>query len=202
MRTASIHAFEMAHPGDTSGLERALDDGVIRVDDIVCIMGKTEGNGLDNDHTRAFATQSILSALGRRSPRDEAELAERILLVLSGGTEGVTNPHITVFTARETTEPAGAPALGIARAIGRSLDPAEIGSWAQTQATADAVRQALATGGFRGPDDVGYVLVKAALVPSDLHGSKPGSRAASALGVALALGEVTDAAARAAGRDR
>ncbi len=47
----------------------ALDVGALRAEDVVCVIGKTEGNGLDNDHTRAFATTALARLLGGRLGR-------------------------------------------------------------------------------------------------------------------------------------
>lgn len=227
MRVADIHAFEMAAPNDVGGLSAALDDGRIRAGEIVCIMAKTEGNGLDNDHTRAYATDTLVHLLERRVGLGRDALFDRISFILSGGVEGVLSPHMIVFTVSEQAGAAAAgyvrpphpedrrgatPAPGGGLAIGRSftrpIKPEEIGRRAQVAATAEAVRAAMAAAGLK-PSEVAYVMAKGVvlmpdrvadavrrgvtLCASDTHGSKPFTRAATALGIAVALGEMAEA---------
>ena len=204
---AEVLSFEMTAPDDMSGLAAALDVGALRAEDVVCVIGKTEGNGLDNDHTRAFATAALARLIGGRLGLDEDALFDRISLVLSGGTEGVLNPHMTVFAVRnDDAAPGAEPALAIGRAFSRPVAPEQVGRMAQVEATAEAVRAAIAAAGIDDPADVAYVLAKGvllmppdiaearrrgvALCAGDTHGSKPFTRAATALGVALALDEV------------
>jgi cyanuric acid amidohydrolase len=139
-------------------------------------------------------------------------------MVMSGGTEGALAPHWLVLEVRPapagaTADPAGALAIGVARTD--ELAPEAVGRHAQAPAVADAVRAAMADAAIDGPEAVHYVQVKcplltaarveaaarrgAAVVTGDTLKSMALSRGASALGVALALGEislerVTDAA--------
>jgi len=46
-----VHRAPMRYPGDTSGLERLIDEGDIQADRILAVLGKTEGDGCVNDHT-------------------------------------------------------------------------------------------------------------------------------------------------------
>ena len=55
---------------DASGLEELIDKGVFRADDVVGVVGKTEGNGGVNDYTRLLADRAfreVLVAKGTRS---------------------------------------------------------------------------------------------------------------------------------------
>ena len=65
--------------------------------DILCVLGKTEGNGCVNDFTRGYATSAIQAAIERvRSRRnatnDEHNRYSRSTadpaIIMSGGTEG------------------------------------------------------------------------------------------------------------------
>jgi cyanuric acid amidohydrolase len=133
---------------------------------------------------------------------------QRIAFVMSGGTEGVLSPHITVFTRREAERPAGMSGkrLSIGMAHTRDFLPEEIGRSAQIMETAKAVTAAMADAGINDPADVHFVQIKCPLLTSDrveaanARGSKTAttsayssmaySRGASALGVAVALGEI------------
>jgi cyanuric acid amidohydrolase len=126
---------------------------------------------------------------------------------MSGGTEGGLSPHWLVFEIRPST---GSPAIGkrlaVGTAITSSFQPEEIGRTPQAEATAAAVRQAMAMAAIASAEDVHYVQVKCPLltkariaeaaarghtvVTHDTYESMGCSRGASALGVALALGEI------------
>jgi cyanuric acid amidohydrolase len=205
-----VNKVLMNSPNDVSGLERLIDAGTIDPGRIVAMIGKTEGNGGANDFTRGFATLSFSLAIARRLGISADEVAKRIAFVWSGGTEGVLSPHTTVFT-RELGDPAGGGkrlALGIA--VTRDFAPEEVGTMAEVQAVADAVKRAQSEAGIADAKDVHYVQVKgplltpaavadadrrgAKLVTRDPNGSKPYARGATALGVALALGEIPAAA--------
>ena len=127
---------------------------------------------------------------------------------MSGGTEGGLSPHLVLFTARlaEPDRPATGKSLAIGTAVTRNFLPEEIGRAAQIEATARAVEQAMAEAGIADPGDVHYVQVKCPLLTAEAAGaagsrgrtvvtentyqSMAFSRGASALGVALALGEI------------
>lgn len=81
---AVVAVCDAAHPGDTEQLERWLVENPQA--EVVCVLGKTEGNGCVNDFTRGFATMAITRALERtnRLPKGKEPPA----IIMSGGTEG------------------------------------------------------------------------------------------------------------------
>jgi len=206
-----VHKMLMNSPNDVSSLERMIDAGTIDQREIVALIGKTEGNGGANDFTRGFATLSISLALARRLNISADEVAKRIAFVWSGGTEGVLSPHATIFT-RSTASPAGAGAkrLALGIAVTRDFAPEEVGTMAEVREVAAATKRAQAEAGIKSAADVHYVQVKGPLltpaavadaqsrnvklVTTDPNGSKPYARGATALGVAVALGEVAESA--------
>ena len=204
----SVHKVLMNSPSDVSGLERLIDAGAIDPREIVALIGKTEGNGGANDFTRGFATLSFSLALARRLNISHEEVARRVAFVWSGGTEGVLSPHATLFTRSEGT-PSDAKRLALGIAVTRDFAPEEVGTLTEVREVAAAVRRAQAEAGITAAADVHYVQVKgplltpalvadadrrgAKLVTRDPNGSKPFARGATALGVALALGEVEEA---------
>jgi cyanuric acid amidohydrolase len=203
-----VHKVLMNSPNDVSALEGLIDAGTVDPSDIVALIGKTEGNGGANDFTRGFATLSFSLALGRHLGISADEAAKRIAFVWSGGTEGVLSPHATVFT-RSKSEPAADKRLALGIAVTRDFAPEEVGTMAEVREVAAAVRKAQAEAGIDAASDVHYVQVKgplltpaavadannrgAKLVTQDPNGSKPFARGATALGVALGLGEVPEA---------
>ena len=202
-----VHKVAMSAPSDVSELDRLIEAGAVDPRAIVCLIGKTEGNGGANDFTRGFATLSYQLLLARHLGCSPEEVGRRIAFVWSGGCEGVLSPHATVFT-RTPGDAAGAPggrlALGIE--VTRDILPEEVGTMAQVEEVAAAVRRCLTAAGIADPADVHYVQVKGplltpgsiadadrrgkSLVTRDPNGSKPYARGATGLGVALGLGEV------------
>jgi cyanuric acid amidohydrolase len=204
MPVAKVHRVSAAAPNDVSGIERAIADGRIDPAGVVAILGKTEGNGNVNDFTRGFATQSLTLMLQRHL----GVRAKDICLVMSGGTEGAMAPHWTVF------ERAGGarrgegqePALAIGRAHTAALMPEQLGRFAQVDLVAQGVRAAMADAHILDAADIHFVQVKCPLLTAqriaeaDTRGhpvatrdtlkSMGLSRAASSLGVAVALGEI------------
>jgi cyanuric acid amidohydrolase len=195
-------------PGDLSAVEALIAEGALMPQEIVAVMGKTEGNGCVNDHTRDFAASSWCRLLAGPLACTPSEVERRVALVMSGGTEGVLSPHFTIFTRRPRATAAvhGEKRLVIGTAITRDLLPEELGRLAQIDETARAVRVAMADAGISDPADVHFVQVKCPLlttskvnqalqrglsiVTRDGYESMGFSRGASALGVAVALGEV------------
>ncbi len=198
----------MRHPGDTSGIEALFDSGALAPHQVVGILGKTEGNGCVNDFTRAYAVQSLEHMLARRGGRDD------VAMVMSGGTEGGLSPHFLVLAVGEAAAPHPDGSLAIGTAFTPEIPPEALGRMGQVNATAAAVRAAMDQAGIENALDVHYVQVKCPLLTSariaaatapvathDTYHSMGLSRGASALGVALALGEIPAAADAAVGAD-
>lgn len=208
-RQLRVFRLPMAHPGDLSALARLLDQGTLLADEVAAVIGKTEGNGGVNDFTRGYFTQSLMGLLGARLGRDPQALLRELPCILSGGTEGVLSPHYLVFArgpAAADAQPG--PALALGRALSAPLPAQDVGRWAQVRSVAAAVRAAMADAQIDAPEDVCFVQVKGPCVTSaraqaalaaghtvasgDANRSMALSRAAGALGVALALGELDD----------
>ena len=209
---AQVHRIPADGPDDVAGLAALVAAGRLDPARIVAVLGKTEGNGCVNDFTRGFANATLKAAIGGWTGRSAAEVEQRVLFVMSGGTEGGLSPHWLVFSAVPDAAPprAGERRLALGTARTRSFAPEEIGRMAQITATAAAVRAAMRQAAIGDAADVHYVQVKcplltrariaatlgagATVVTEETYASMGYSRAASALGVALALGEVAEAA--------
>lgn len=211
MRTTSVGVFKVATngPGDVSGLMSMIASGAIDPTSILAVLGKTEGNGGVNDFSREYAVAALCTALAPRLGLSPQEVEQRIAFVMSGGTEGVLSPHITVFTRRDVQQgPAGISGkrLSIGMAHTRDFLPEELGRSAQIMETAEAVKAAMNDASIADPADVHFVQIKCPLLTSDrvaaanarghktvttsAYSSMANSRGASALGVAVALGEI------------
>ena len=204
MPIAKVHRISASAPNDVSGIEAAIADGRIDPAGIVAILGKTEGNGNVNDFTRGYATLALTLALEKHI----GARAKDVCLVMSGGTEGAMAPHWTVF---ERADGKGqGPALAIGRAHTAALKPEQLGRRSQVDIVAQGVRAAMADAQITDPADVHFVQIKCPLLTAQRIADAEGrgesvatrdtlksmglSRAASSLGVAVALGELeTDA---------
>jgi cyanuric acid amidohydrolase len=213
--TTSVDVLRIATkgPGDVSGLMALLSTGELCASDIVAVLGKTEGNGGVNDFTREYAVAALREAIAPHLAIEPREVEEKIAFVMSGGTEGVLSPHLTVFV--RGSSPVGSSngrvgtasdkrlSVGIARS--REFLPEELGRNPQIEETVHAVHRARRDAGIDDPGDVHFVQVKCPLLTSERieaaarrgcktvttsgYASMSYSRGASALGVALALGE-------------
>jgi cyanuric acid amidohydrolase len=212
MRATSVDVIRISTsgPGDVSGLVKLIEAGKLEPAAIVAILGKTEGNGGVNDFTREYAVSALCSALAPYLGLPPHRVVEKIAFVMSGGTEGVLSPHITVFTRRAIADRSpgtiAGKRLGIGIAQTRDFMPEELGRAVQIDETAAAVRAAMADAGIDDPRDVHFVQIKCPLltmeridaahargskaVTTSSYGSMAYSRGASALGVAEALGEI------------
>ncbi|GLW96972.1 ring-opening amidohydrolase [Microtetraspora sp. NBRC 16547] len=192
---------------DASGLAKLIDDGVIEADRVLAVIGKTEGNGGVNDYTRILADRAFREVLVSKGTRTEDEV-KQVPLVWSGGTDGVLSPHATIFT---TVDPATAvrtdePRLSVGVAMSEVILPEDIGRPAMVEKVARGVREAMKIAGIDDPADVHYVQTKTPLltlatitdakerghtvVTEDTLKSMDISNSTTALGIAVALGEI------------
>lgn len=201
MPVAKVHRISANGPDDAGGIARAIADGQIDPRGVIAVFGKTEGNGCVNDFSRGFATMTLTQFFAQFMPREDAE---KICFVMSGGTEGAMAPHWTVFERAEGE--GGGPALAIGRAHTAALPPEHLGRAGQIALVAEGVREAMRDAGIDDPGDAHFVQIKCPLLTAQRIGeaatrgktvatsstlkSMGLSRAASALGVAVALGEL------------
>ena len=137
-----VAKVELKSVQDASGLEACLAAGQFTADEVIAVIGKTEGNGGVNDFTRILADQAFRRVLGKRGTRSEADIAN-IPMVWSGGCDGVITPHATVFARNDKTGPASKSRLAIGTAMSIELLPEDIGRLAMVEKVADAVRAAM-----------------------------------------------------------
>lgn len=205
-RRCRVFRVPTADPADVSGLRDLIDRGAVAAAEVRAVLGKTEGNGCVNDFTRPFALAAVSSALAGPLGCTPSQVAGRVAMVMSGGTEGGLSPHLLVFAVGPAAGHPTGKSLALGTAATREFLPEELGRMAQIRSTAGAVAAAMAEAGITDPSDVHYVQVKCPLLTSDAmaaaarrggavvcdstYRSMGYSRGASALGVALALGEV------------
>ncbi len=202
--TIEVAKVELESVSDASGLAACIDVGQFSADEVVAVIGKTEGNGGVNDFTRILADRAFRATLAERGSRDATALAQ-IPMVWSGGCDGVITPHATVFAQNDATGPDSEARLVIGTAMSEELLPEDIGRLSMVKKVADAVHTAMANAGIDGPADVHYVQTKTPLLTIDsvadaanrgqsvaceVHNSMGVSNGTTALGIAVALGEI------------
>src|SRR5262245_22709766 len=200
----------MRAPDDVSDAARLIDRGAFRAEHVVAILGKTEGNGGVNDYTRGHATLSFQLLLADRTGGKVADIARRVPIIWSGGTEGLMSPHATIFTREpDRGAPSGQKRLAVGTAYTREVLPEEFGTAVHARVAADGVRAAIADAGLESPADLHFVQIKTgalttervnaakargqSVVTADTYGSMGYARAAAALGIGVASGEIPPA---------
>ncbi len=189
---------------DASGLAEHIEKGTFKADEVVAVIGKTEGNGGVNDFTRILSDQAFRAVLRKLGKRSEAEI-KKIPMVWSGGCDGVITPHATIFARTPKTGSGGKPRLVMGTALSPQIMPEDIGRPAMVEKVAAGVRLAMKDAGIDDPKDVHYVQTKTPLLTIDsiqdahargqdvaceVHDSMGVSNGTTGLGVAVALGEI------------
>ena len=204
-----VAKLEIKVVNDASGLAGCIEAGQMEADEVVAIIGKTEGNGGVNDFTRILADEAFRRVLLRHGSRTEDQIRQ-LPMVWSGGCDGVITPHANVFARNEKTGPSDQSRLSIGVAVSPEILPEDIGRLAMVEKVAEGVGTAMEDAGIDDPADVHYVQTKTPLLTidsiaaaesrgsgavCDVHESMGVSNGAAALGISVALGEVTDAKA-------
>ena len=199
-----VAKVELKTVQDASGLEQKIAQGAFTADQVIAVIGKTEGNGGVNDFTRILADQAFRGVLLKLGKRNEAEVA-KIPMVWSGGCDGVITPHATVFAKTPAAGRPTASRLTIGTAMSAELLPEDIGRPAMVEKVAEGVKAAMRDAGIDDPNDVHYVQTKTPLLTIDsvrdaesrgkhvaceVHDSMGVSNGTTALGIAVALGEI------------
>jgi ring-opening amidohydrolase-like protein len=200
-----VAKVELKSVQDASGLEEHIRAGHFTADEVVAVVGKTEGNGGVNDFTRILADQAYRRVLLKHGKRTEAEIAT-IPMVWSGGCDGIITPHATIFARNGKTGPANHPRLVIGTAISAELKAEDIGRPRMVEIVAEGVKAAMKSAGIDNAKDVHYVQTKTPLLTIDwiedakrrgkdvaceVHQSMGVSNGTTALGIGVALGEIT-----------
>jgi cyanuric acid amidohydrolase len=198
-----VAKVELKSVQDASGMEALIKKGQFRADEVIAVIGKTEGNGGVNDFTRILADQAFRTVLRKHGSSEQA--VEQIPMVWSGGCDGVITPHATIFARNAKTGPANKSRLAIGTALSAELLPEDIGRPAMIEKVADSVRAAMRNAGIDDPADAHYVQTKTPLLTIDMvrdahargrevacevHESMGVSNGTTGLGIAVALGEI------------
>jgi barbiturase len=204
-----VRKVEFKSVNDASGLAGLIDDGVFAADDVVAVIGKTEGNGGVNDYTRILADQAFRGVLMEKGSRAEDEV-KQIPMAWSGGCDGVITPHAVVFARVPDEQGADTDdkRLSVGFAMSDVLLPEDIGRPAMVEKVGEGVKRAMAEAGITDVADVHYVQTKTPLLVqetiADAHArgetvftedtlySMDVSNGTTGLGVAYGLGEIDE----------
>jgi cyanuric acid amidohydrolase len=199
-----VAKVELKTVQDASGVDACIKAGQFTADQVIAVVGKTEGNGGVNDFTRILADQAFRKVLMKHGSRSEADV-NKVPMVWSGGCDGVITPHATVFARNDKKGPASKLRLAIGTAMSATLLPEDIGRVAMVEKVAAGVKAAMKDAGIDDPKDVHYVQTKTPLLTIDwvldaekrgktvaceVHESMGVSNGTTALGIAVALGEI------------
>jgi ring-opening amidohydrolase-like protein len=202
-----VHKVALESVSDASGLADLIDKGLIEADRVIAVIGKTEGNGGVNDYTRIIADRAFREVLEARGSRSMDEI-KQIPIVWSGGTDGVISPHATIFATTDADKvPAtDEPRLSVGYAMSEQIRPEDIGRLPMVEKVAAGVTIAMERAGISDPGDVHYVQTKTPLLTldtitdakrrghdvwtEDTLKSMDVSNSTTALGIAVALGEI------------
>ena len=110
-RLVDVIRIPTTGPDDVAGQVSLINSGSLAPSSIMAILGKTEGNGGVNDFTREYAVAALCFALAPHLRLSPQQVEEKVAFVVSGGTEGVLSPHITVFARSLVANGTGAPGI-------------------------------------------------------------------------------------------
>ena len=191
---------------DASELGKLIDDGVMDADRVIAVIGKTEGNGGVNDYTRIIADRAFREILVAKGAPGRAG---------QGGADRLVRRHRRRHQparddlrdrARRGAEQTDEPRLTVGFAMREQLLPEDIGYVPMVEKVAAAVKVAMERAGITDPADVHYVQTKTPLLTihtirdaksrgksvwtEHTHESMDLSNGCTALGIAVALGEI------------
>lgn len=189
-----LFRFEMSAPDDMGPLTEALrQSGGLNASKIA-IIAKTEGTATINDFGRSLAMRAMRDVLAA------AEVTAKTQIVLSTGSEGIIAPggYLFVQTAHGSSRLPGL-ALGLARSP--VIAPADLMNNRHIALAQQTVLDAIADAGIE-RNDIALVLAKTPLLTREMAvdlpaaqkefaNSSPAARAAAALGIGVALGDIT-----------
>ncbi len=202
-----VRKVEIKSVSDASGLAELIDEAVLAADDVIAVIGKTEGNGGVNDYTRILSDQAFRGVLKEKGTRSDEAIAQ-VPMAWSGGCDGVITPHATIFARVPDAKGVDTDEkrLSVGFAMSDVLLPEDIGRPAMVEKVAEGVKRAMAEAGIDEVADVHYVQTKTPLLVqetiADAHArgqtvytedtlySMDISNGTTGLGIAYALGEI------------
>ena len=202
----AAHKVLLGGVSDASGFESLISEGEVDPDDVISIVGKTEGNGGVKDYTRILADQAFRSALLTLGTRSTSEV-EQIPMAWSGGTDGVISPNAVVLSRNQGSGGSNSLSrMAVGISMSEPIRPEDIGRPEMVNVMAEGVLVAMENAGISDPSDVHFVQTKTPLLTMESisDAARRGktvftheplesmaiSNGTAALGVGVALGEI------------
>ncbi|MCO5175543.1 MAG: ring-opening amidohydrolase [Thermomicrobiales bacterium] len=207
----AVRAFgvPLGHESDTTGLARLVAEGELDPRTVVGVTGKVEGNW-PGEETRKAADTAVRSFLVDAGA--DADQVARIPMIYSSGGVGIMTPHIVVYSRVPWDEPiSGEPRLAVGIGFTPPVEASWIGQTRLSEECAAAVGQAMADADVS-RDEVAFVLAKSPIPSAEqldaagITGERramllPHISGGTALGIGVALGDLTLPDAGQIGRD-
>src|SRR5260370_16768089 len=94
MKAQRVELFvcPMATPADTTGLQKLADQGKIKPDTLVALVGKTEGTGFHDDWGRVWAAVALPEGTGHFLGIPAAAVPNHAIFAPSGASPPLTTP--------------------------------------------------------------------------------------------------------------
>lgn len=205
MMDVNVYRLPMQSPDDVSELAKLIDNGTINAKEICALIAQTEGDG----YSRGYSAMCFEVMLSEKIGCTREEVAKQVPMLMIGLTGGLMSPHYTIFTRKNVEQKEGAEKrLSLGIKVSRVLLPEEYGRSAHVFAVAETVREAMKEAGITDVKDIHCVEVKCpnltaarigdaatrgqSCVSSNLADAGSKCKGASALGVALGLGEIKE----------
>lgn len=202
----AAHKVLLGGVSDASGLQDLISGSTLDADEVIAIVGKTEGNGGVNDYTRILADQAFRSTLLTAGTRSSLEI-DQIPMAWSGGTDGVITPNAVIFSQNSKPQtPNGPSRMVVGISMSEPIKPEDIGRSKMVTTIAKGVEAAMSKAGISDPDDVHFVQTKTPLLTMESISDATArgktvftreplesmaiSNGTAALGIAVALGQI------------
>ncbi|HIF65273.1 MAG TPA: ring-opening amidohydrolase, partial [Acidimicrobiia bacterium] len=160
----AAHKVLLGGVSDASGLQDLISGPNLDADDVIAIVGKTEGNGGVNDYTRILADQAFRSVLLTAGTRSSLEI-DQIPMAWSGGTDGVITPNAVIFSQNSKPQMSNGPSrMVVGISMSEPIKPEDIGRPKMVTTIAKGVEAAMSKAGISDPDDIHFVQTKTPLL--------------------------------------
>lgn len=199
-----LYRLPVDSPDDVSPLAELIRSGRVRANQVSAVIAQNEGDY----YARGFTLHMLEELLSQTTGQTVEDVRRRVPLLMIGLAHvGSLSPHLNVFVT--IPEPRGTTSekrLAIGTGVTRDFRPEEYGTMAQVNEVATTVRKLMGEAGLTDPRDVHCVYVKVPELTNerlrdaearrqrvrsiDFRTTGVYTRAAAALGVARALGEV------------
>jgi cyanuric acid amidohydrolase len=197
----SVAKVRLDFPGDCRYLDTIISSENIPFHALKAFLSKVNGNGLPNDFSRQWAEINFTNYLQEKYGKRRGDIEKQILFITSSGCEGLVTPHGYLFYEGEqpaAENDASQEGLVVGVTETRILHNTEIGTVEQINLVREAVKEAASAAGISEYEKVELVFVKGPIIRGEtddytkIRSSIPRTRAASALGVGLALGQIEE----------